>query len=188
MLVLNDGHVKLQMLIQETLVLPNCEGVWVPWMIAETEDWIPQTARPVPWSPVEARDSMLREETQALKDATASAVTETVPAGKVGTKTSLSEESNQLYELERPLLDTYNVVSESEPGETSAITDATLTPSNVRFRSVNSTDWTDGNSRSSRRAKMLNLGKKVTEKFDEKRRLVVEKVREGLEKYEQGAK
>ena len=31
-------------------MLPNCEGIWVPWMISETNDWVPQADMPAPWS------------------------------------------------------------------------------------------------------------------------------------------
>eukprot|EP00250_Pteridium_aquilinum_P021845 c25245_g2_i1 orf=532-2847(+) len=178
---------RIKMNIQETLVLPNCEGIWVPWMIAETDDWIPQAAMPVPWSPLETRDSMPREEAKAMRDATVNAVTDTVPAGRIGSILPVLEESDQSHELEKPLLDHHSLVSESEPGENSAKTDVSSTTGNVRFTNVNSSDLMDGN-RSSTRFKVRNLGKKMTEKLDEKRRLVVEKMREGLEKYEQGGK
>ncbi|KAI5072707.1 hypothetical protein GOP47_0013109 [Adiantum capillus-veneris] len=176
---------KIKMLIQDTLVLPNCEGIWVPWMISETDDWIPQTAMPVPWSPLETRDSLPREESQAMRESAVNTITETLLSSKTGNVSPVLEEPDQLHELEEPLLENNNVISD---GESLASTDVPSPAGHVRLRNVSGNDWMDANNRSSRRTKMLSLGKKMTEKLDEKRRLVVEKMREGLEKYEQGGK
>lgn len=181
-LVINFITNRIMMLIQDTLVLPNCEGIWVPWMISDAGDWLPVTARPVPWSPLDPH-----EETQPPKDVRvrSSAAAETRPGGKLGTIISGSEECGDLHELEKPLLRAK--VSESEYEEPSATLDATSTPSNVRLWSVNSTDSGDAGNRSSRRAKILNLGKKVTGKFDETRRFMVDRMRE-MEKHDPGAR
>lgn len=40
----------MQTAIRETLVLPNCESVCIPWMIAEKDDWVPQKVAPFMWN------------------------------------------------------------------------------------------------------------------------------------------
>ncbi|MCO5549848.1 hypothetical protein L7F22_003322 [Adiantum nelumboides] len=170
---------KIKMLIQDSLVLPNCEGVWVPWMISETEDWIPQTAMPVPWGPMETRDSLPRDDTQAMRDSSVNTGTEVLLSSKMGNVPSVLEEPDQLHELEEPLLENHNVISDEK---ILASTDLGSTAGYARSRNLSGNDWMDANTRSSRRTKMMSLGKKMTEKLDEKRRLVVEKMREGLEK------
>ncbi|KAG9137999.1 hypothetical protein Leryth_001268 [Lithospermum erythrorhizon] len=35
--------------IRETLVLPNCENLYIPWMLAEKDDWVPRKAAPYMW-------------------------------------------------------------------------------------------------------------------------------------------
>lgn len=192
---------RIKMLLQETLVLPNCEGVWIPWMIAETDDWIPQAEMPVPWSPLDTRDSLPREESHTIKDGSSSSGKETAQVSTsarkeavlkqalFGSVTALSEESDPSLELERPLLENFDSVSESELRGNLGTPEASLSVGNATFRSLNDNESMDGKgNRSSRRTKVLTFGKKVTEKLDEKRRLVVDKVREGLEKYEQAGK
>lgn len=39
----------MQTAIRETLVLPNCDSVSIPWMIAEKDDWVPQKVAPFIW-------------------------------------------------------------------------------------------------------------------------------------------
>ncbi|KAE9612035.1 hypothetical protein Lal_00048942 [Lupinus albus] len=41
---------KLQASIRETLVLPNCESVCIPWMLAEKDDWVPWNVAPFIWT------------------------------------------------------------------------------------------------------------------------------------------
>lgn len=187
---------RIKMLLQETLVLPNCEGVWIPWMIAETDDWIPQAEMPVPWSPLDTHDSLPHEEAHAIKDATSSSGKESVQVSNSARKEAVlkpalcgSEESDPSLELERPLLENSDSVSESELRGILGTPEASLSAGNAMWRSLNDNESMDGKgNRSSRRTKVLTFGKKVTEKLDEKRRLMVDKVREGLEKYEQAGK
>ena len=39
----------LQSAIRETVVLPNCESLTIPWMIAEKDDWVQRNAAPFMW-------------------------------------------------------------------------------------------------------------------------------------------
>lgn len=44
----------LQAAIRDTLVLPNCESVCIPWMLAEKDDWVPRNVAPFIWINQEA--------------------------------------------------------------------------------------------------------------------------------------
>ncbi|KHM99770.1 uncharacterized protein LOC114368672 isoform X2 [Glycine soja] len=40
---------RLKAAIRETLVLPNCESICIPWMLAEKDDWVPRNVAPFIW-------------------------------------------------------------------------------------------------------------------------------------------
>ncbi|KAK7380157.1 hypothetical protein VNO78_32622 [Psophocarpus tetragonolobus] len=40
---------RLKAAIRETLVLPNCESICIPWMLAEKDDWVPRNIAPFIW-------------------------------------------------------------------------------------------------------------------------------------------
>ncbi|KAG5109066.1 hypothetical protein JHK84_045973 [Glycine max] len=40
---------RLKAVIRETLVLPNCESICIPWMLAEKDDWVPRNVAPFIW-------------------------------------------------------------------------------------------------------------------------------------------
>ncbi|KAL2605445.1 Testis-expressed protein 2 [Glycine soja] len=40
---------RLKAAIRETLVLPNCESICIPWMLAEKDDWVPRSVAPFIW-------------------------------------------------------------------------------------------------------------------------------------------
>ncbi|KAG1361235.1 testis-expressed protein 2 [Cocos nucifera] len=42
--------------VRETLVLPNCESLCIPWMLAEKDDWVPREVAPFIWISQEASD------------------------------------------------------------------------------------------------------------------------------------
>lgn len=46
----------MQAAIRETLVLPNCENVCIPWMMAEKDDWVPKKVAPFMWLNQEANN------------------------------------------------------------------------------------------------------------------------------------
>ncbi|XP_028119093.1 uncharacterized protein LOC114316597 isoform X2 [Camellia sinensis] len=43
-----------QTAIREALVLPNCESICIPWMLAEKDDWVPRNVAPFLWVKQEA--------------------------------------------------------------------------------------------------------------------------------------
>ncbi|CAN4087908.1 unnamed protein product [Withania somnifera] len=52
---ISNGHLllfitsRIKAAIRESVVLPNCESVCIPWMIAEKDDWVPQKDAPYIW-------------------------------------------------------------------------------------------------------------------------------------------
>ncbi|GMJ14306.1 hypothetical protein like AT1G17820 [Hibiscus trionum] len=52
---ITNGHIALFLInrfkaaIRETMVLPNCESAYIPWMLAEKDDWIPRNVAPYIW-------------------------------------------------------------------------------------------------------------------------------------------
>ncbi|KAK7291253.1 hypothetical protein RIF29_06245 [Crotalaria pallida] len=40
---------RLKVVIRDTLVLPNCESIYIPWMLAEKDDWVPRKVAPFIW-------------------------------------------------------------------------------------------------------------------------------------------
>ncbi|GMQ11680.1 hypothetical protein CsSME_00054209 [Camellia sinensis var. sinensis] len=57
---INSGHIALFLVnrfktaIREALVLPNCESICIPWMLAEKDDWVPRNVAPFLWVKQEA--------------------------------------------------------------------------------------------------------------------------------------
>lgn len=49
---------RIEAAIRENLVLPNCGDIYIPWMQAEKDDWVPNTVAPVPWLHQESSESM----------------------------------------------------------------------------------------------------------------------------------
>jgi len=54
---------QLKTQLQDTLVMPNCEDLFMNWMMSETDDWLPQSTVPVAFTPGQAYD----EEQQSSK-------------------------------------------------------------------------------------------------------------------------
>ncbi|XP_056167225.1 uncharacterized protein LOC115665086 isoform X2 [Syzygium oleosum] len=50
-----SGHIasflinRFKVSIHDTMVLPNCESLRIPWMLAEKNDWVPRKAAPFIW-------------------------------------------------------------------------------------------------------------------------------------------
>ncbi|XP_057968996.1 uncharacterized protein LOC131158270 [Malania oleifera] len=57
---ITNGHIALFLVnrfkaaIRDTLVLPNCESVCIPWMLGEKDDWVARNAAPFMWVNQEA--------------------------------------------------------------------------------------------------------------------------------------
>jgi hypothetical protein len=47
----------LQVQLRETLVMPNCEDLFTAWMMAEKDDWLPQSVVPVAFTSAQVSES-----------------------------------------------------------------------------------------------------------------------------------
>ncbi|CAN6463322.1 unnamed protein product [Victoria cruziana] len=48
---------RIKAALRNSMVLPNCEYISIPWMVAEKDDWIPREIAPFCWLRQEASDS-----------------------------------------------------------------------------------------------------------------------------------
>ncbi|KAI4326329.1 hypothetical protein MLD38_031655 [Melastoma candidum] len=191
--------------IRETVVLPNCESVCIPWMLAEKEDWIPRKAAPFIWlnqevtrddtpSPEKADNSPSREFKSKSERISRSPsgdqpeVKSLMPVKTEHVQTSTVDrtpQSSSVQELSAPLL------SSDEPQDDLNSTwqsEVSVSRSPSRTSSLSEhQDPSGGNDdgrprRVGRKARMLDLGKKMGEKLEEKRRHIEEKGRHIVEK------
>lgn len=205
---ITSGHITLFLVnrfkaaIRDTLVLPNCESICVPCMLAEKEDWVPRSHAPFVWlkreaptesvasseasdepapKAVEASDMASREhldcpmnenqkKENSVSDCPVSDLSDTAAAAPSSSSSSTSSEGRKsLVELKAPLL----LQSEESPEHHSQAGYVSL----KEQRSF-TTDDDDASSRfrkAGRKARMLDLGKKMSEKLEEKRRHIEEK-------------
>lgn len=213
------------------MVLPNCESLKIPWMIAEKDDWVQRKAAPFMWlnqesdhngsHATEARSKSDKPPTsssyvQSEQMQKTANVTQRPVISEAGTMSSSScapseqvlkaanvvqklnteeeamsaplsnsttvtvESDNSLEELKTPLL----LPSSSEKQETNArgsTRDVTVVQSPSRSIVLNEEDDSRGK-KLGRRARMLDLGKKMGEKLEEKKRHMEEKSRQIVEK------
>lgn len=198
----------MQAAIRDTLVLPNCESACIPWMMAEKDDWVPKKVAPFMWlnqdainDPILGREVTTSQSSEAKSKTEVSRGTSSDPESKhqkpknsesinessdvlSSSSSSSVHSSGTLQELRAPLL------RNDEPQETckqvEGIPDSQSTPrSMIPFEKQDSTTTEEDDSRNKRmgrRARMLDLGKKMGEKLEEKRRNIEEKGRLMVEK------
>ncbi|KAK2655556.1 hypothetical protein Ddye_008608 [Dipteronia dyeriana] len=173
--------------IRENMVLPNCETLCIPWMLAEKDDWVPQNVAPFIWRSQEANSdntpacesfSSQAGESKAKMDATRAL---SMPQER-STNRSI-QHSNSLQELNTPLL------ASDEPQESDESKKNIQEYQSPSWYSIQSekqnytSEEEDSRSKKTgRRARMLDLGKKMGEKLDEKRRHIEEKSRNIVER------
>ncbi|KAL3335674.1 hypothetical protein AABB24_031743 [Solanum stoloniferum] len=95
---ISSGHLSLFLInrfkgaIRETLVLPNCESVSIPFMLAEKDDWVPRQVAPFLWLNREgAGNNANRQEASSSQPADATRVTEVDRGGTNGNAESKTE-------------------------------------------------------------------------------------------------
>ncbi|KAJ8629437.1 hypothetical protein MRB53_022760 [Persea americana] len=200
--------------IRETLVLPNCENISIPWMVAEKDDWVPRKVAPFIWVHQESGDPTGRiatncqlGETKSRPNITKASkqdegneklaedvhpqpppctlVSASPSSSQLGATTSVSNDqslhSNPEEELKAPLMkidemqDRSVLASREETPECSVVPVVTAEEQiPVNEDSKAKKTW--------RRARMMDLGKKMGEKLEEKRRHIEEKGRHIVEK------
>ncbi|KAL0912955.1 hypothetical protein M5K25_016379 [Dendrobium thyrsiflorum] len=222
--------------VRDSLVLPNCESICIPWMLAEKDDWVPQKVAPFIRISQEAMNmSMPRaDSTGPPKDL------KTKPSISSGTKTSYPDDKSEKVK---------DVVYVQKASDDDPLKYASSQSKNDKSRSVSSSSAYHGDTRSDasasasasaseellapllrmdgtqdgsnqgrvdssrtaspgstmenpstlpeedakpkrvgRRARMMDLGKKVGEKIEEKRRNLEEKSRHIVEKMLENSK
>ncbi|KAJ0255690.1 Uncharacterized protein HA466_0087610 [Hirschfeldia incana] len=186
--------------IREVMVLPNCESVTIPWMIAEKDDWVQRSVAPFMWlnqdstsdhDSFEAAEAKAKAEKPPNAEQTKKAtnvqqkprveeepVAAQPPASSAAALTVESDKS--LEELKTPLLES------SEKQETAAHggNEGEIVPVNVQ-RSVVSSEEVDSSFKGKKmgtRERMFDFRKKVGEKFEEKKRHMEERSRQIVEK------
>lgn len=215
---ITNGHLallligRLKVAIRDTLVLPNCENICIPWMLAEKDDWVPRIAAPFLWNRQEpAGNSSTKPEqiAQSSEEKLTAEANKLIPStysegrlsksNEVGPGTHPENGSSEhyassapadhstersLHELTTPLLKT------DEQGEIACKSVDENPQYNVPSQSLILTGQNSYNSeeddakakRIGTRARMLGFGKKMGEKLEEKRKHIEERGRHIVEK------
>ncbi|GKV05400.1 hypothetical protein SLEP1_g17418 [Rubroshorea leprosula] len=220
----------MQAAIRETMVLPNCESVSLPWMFAEKDDWVTRRIAPFIWhnqeavsdhtssseafssqlleakssetSKVSARDypeskHQLPKKAENFKQSTGDAskhqlpkkaasfsqpTGDTMPSSSTVTSIRCSKSFQELRThllASNEMREAHNKNIEETPASQSP-----YRSSSIQLGKQNSTieDSDLRPKKMGRRARMLDLGRKMGEKLEEKRRHIEEKSRHIVEK------
>ncbi|KAL9381598.1 hypothetical protein Peur_027255 [Populus x canadensis] len=206
---------KFKAAIRETMVLPNCESVCIPWMLAEKNDWVPRNVAPFIWinqeaasdnvTALELLNSQLDAKTkieagrETSYDHPESKHQKTRNAENVQPPYSdSSDDLTQALSSNKPSMKNDKssqdlispLLANSEAQETGQNSSGYASESQSPSRSLislekqtRSVEEDDSRPKKmGRRAKMLDLGKKMGEKFEEKRRNIEEKGRNIVDK------
>ncbi|KAG9442027.1 hypothetical protein H6P81_017881 [Aristolochia fimbriata] len=212
--------------IRETMVLPNCETVCIPWMLAEKADWIPRKFAPFLWIHQEGGEST-REDTALnsqkggegavnIASSTSTLGSNHDPHGnhvqddgeKLKLARSTSSQSGQpasassisnnddaiaqssigVEELQVPLLASDKRPENMEHARVEDRMGSIVIHGNENNTQILSDSDDAKPKRVGRRARMMDLGKKMGEKLEEKRRHIEEKSRHIVEKMRENAK
>ncbi|KAJ8768312.1 hypothetical protein K2173_021252 [Erythroxylum novogranatense] len=216
---ISNGHIALFLInrfkasIREALVLPNCESVCIPWMLAEKNDWVPRKVAPFVWvnqegpsdpAATHAAFSCQSDEAKTKTEASGGTVSDPQESkhqksrNAQGSSQSISNSRNaligslspsrrmssskSLQELGTPLLASGEPQEVSERECTSQHPSPSRPLSNVEKQSPALEEDNLRPKKLGRRARMLDLGKKMGEKFEERRRHIEEKSRNIVEK------
>uniref|UniRef100_A0ACD5YYX1 Uncharacterized protein n=1 Tax=Avena sativa TaxID=4498 RepID=A0ACD5YYX1_AVESA len=222
---------RIKASLRDSLVLPNCESIPMPWMLSEKDDWVPLKDGPYIWlnheptetkshataaAPTQPEEVGLRNESSNKNAAASSrdssaeseeslksidesaedpaaesshAQSRLAPAGE--TSTSHPDSTN---ELRKPLLSTEKLQEdalESRPGSPLYTSLKAIIPAGEQQQqqaSAVASVGEDAKRKMGRRSRMLDLGKKMGDKLEEKRRQVEEKGRHIVEKMRENAR
>ncbi|CAN6279526.1 unnamed protein product [Urochloa humidicola] len=216
--------------LRDSLVLPNCESISMPWMLAEKDDWVPRKDAPFIWlnhestetrSHATATTSTQPEEGGLKDDGSGKRPIASLPISSVGSEESLkaaasideakqepvaeaslysqsspgpageSVHNNENDELKRPLLVTERLqedASESGVGSPMYTSLRAVIPVGEQPPASASSIGEDAKRKSGRRARMMDFGKRMGDKLEEKRRTIEEKGRHIVEKMRENAR
>ncbi|XP_008802615.1 uncharacterized protein LOC103716408 [Phoenix dactylifera] len=205
--------------IRETLVLPNCESLCIPWMLVEKDDWVPREVAPFIWINQEALDvrgldlsNYQPEEAKTKLDGNNRS-----KAGPAFLDDKLEKEKN-VIQAEQPPQEPISEFSSSHGGSLASVSDGQSSSDSINeelqmlLLRTNETQESCDQSRVEspttssssaivttveetipleedakpkkigRRARMKEIGKRVGDKLEEKRRHLEEKSRHIVEK------
>ncbi|XP_062220816.1 uncharacterized protein LOC133920157 [Phragmites australis] len=216
--------------LRDSLVLPNCESIPMPWMLAEKDDWVPRKDAPFIWlnhEPTEIRShaavivSTQPEESGVKDDASNKDATLCLPNSSAGSEESLktvasidepkqepvaeashmqswsppaSEPSHMDAndELRKPLLLTEKLHEDASESRVSSpmytSLGAVIPAGEQQQQPSKSSVAEDAKRKSGRRARMMDFGKRMGDKLEEKRRTIEEKGRHIVEKMRENAR
>lgn len=223
---------RIKVSLRDSLVLPNCESISMPWMLAEKDDWVPRKDGPYIWlnhEPTETKSHATAatpthpEEAGPKDDASSKNAAPSLSASSAGSEESLksidesaedppAEESHAQSllsetaspphpdatdELRKPLLATERLqegaTSESRAGSPLYTSLRAIIPAGEQQQqqavaAAAASVGDDAKRKSGRRSRMMDLGKKMGDKLEEKRRQVEEKGRHMVEKMRENAR
>lgn len=128
---ITSGHLALFLIsrfkvaIRETLVLPNCESICIPWMLAEKDDWVPQRVAPFIWIKNEATASAIATTTAAAKQGSSSQSVEEKFAGEPNKGASNSSSGDRQQKTNKAA--GHVIQLENEPSEEHPLSSAPMT-------------------------------------------------------------
>lgn len=180
------------------MVLPNCENVTIPWMIAEKDDWVERKVAPFMWLNQDStndHDSFEAAEAKSKADKPPNAeqmqrtaevplkarIEEPASAPPANSAALIVESDKSLEELKTPLLESSEKQDTISRGG-NARDISVQSPSMSIFSSEEDDSNSKGNIMGTTKARMFDFRKKVGEKFEEKKRHVEEKRRQIVEK------
>ncbi|XP_059647240.1 uncharacterized protein LOC132293685 [Cornus florida] len=193
--------------IRDAAVLPNCESVCIPWMLAEKDDWAPKKVAPFIWINQEAVADPAESEGKHEKAKKVECV-QGESLDKHASSSPVHEKAKKVEPVQRASSDKH--ASSSVPSNQSVCNSKSMQelstpllrndePQDIfQWRKEENSDGSQSSSRSmsftenqevdarpkrvGRKARMLDLGKKMGEKLDEKRRNIEERGRNIVER------
>lgn len=201
----------MQVAIREALVLPNCEGLCIPWMLAEKDDWVPRKAAPFMWikqEPATTRDGNSSQSVEEkfipeakrgpLNSSLADRQKKTDKAGHLIQENESTDQQSSSsapvhhltsteyssHELRTPLLET-DELDETIQRDTDEKSENGSSSQSITLTGQRNDNAEDDDSRPKRigtKARMLVFGKKMGEKLEEKRKHIEEKGRHIVER------
>ncbi|KAF8691806.1 hypothetical protein HU200_040208 [Digitaria exilis] len=199
--------------LRDSLVLPNCESISMPWMLGEKDDWVPRKDAPFIWLNHEAAEmrshatpmaSTRPEEGDLKNDASIKRPMPSLPISSAGSEESLKAVASVDEAKQEPMaVASLHGQSSAGPASESVHSDENdelrrpLLHTSVRAvipvgeqlsASASSSIGEDAKRKSGRRARMMDFGKRMGDKLEEKRRTIEEKGRHIVEKMRENAR
>lgn len=203
---------RVKAAIRDTLVLPNCESVPIPFMLSEKDDWVPREVAPFIWVNNNNNQEVASDSTTTAYEISRSksgeaksgktddsrgdfsdisgcrheksntiacvqpSTVDSSGASSLRAGDPCSLKSKSLQDMTTPLLANDELKGSTESPESSG-------RPLKREESLPSFESDDGKQkRGGRRGKMFDLGKKMGEKLEEKRRTIEERSRNVVER------